>query len=325
MNYCLETLRCLLLLFVAMLVNYFAGPAIVNGQTSDRNSIEFLESSSPLPGGGKVVSRTTPGSSSLTTTVDAARNQQQQTPPTAQSRLRPQATPSTVPTAPTPNAYPYPASNIPATPFRTEATGAANLEAAGAANPGAASAVATYPPFRAHSGGAATAGFFSPTLGISPRNNAAKVAQPYRSSTTVPRTTARVAQNCGCVPACGCRKAPQTDLQVRGFSVPSSYARDAAATAPSLTIQEPQAIDRFNPGTLPQGGLNLQTPNIGVAQLNNQNQGWTPFSNAANAYQPLVKLANMRPGTFLGQGIIGQPTAYVDGQPLRNLLRYISP
>jgi len=27
----------------------------------------------------------------------------------------------------------------------------------------------------------------------------------------------------------------------------------------------------------------------------------------------------------LGQGLIGQPTAYVDGQPLRNLLRYVAP
>ena len=42
-------------------------------------------------------------------------------------------------------------------------------------------------------------------------------------------------------------------------------------------------------------------------------------------YRPIVTLRNMPPGTYLGQGIIGQPKAYVDGQPVRNLIRYIFP
>jgi hypothetical protein len=42
-------------------------------------------------------------------------------------------------------------------------------------------------------------------------------------------------------------------------------------------------------------------------------------------YQPIFKLQNMPPGTYLGQGWLGQPTAYVDGQPIRNLFRYILP
>lgn len=49
-----------------------------------------------------------------------------------------------------------------------------------------------------------------------------------------------------------------------------------------------------------------------------------PGSTRVN-YQPILKFQNMPPGTYLGQGFIGQPTAYVDGQPLRNLLRYIFP
>jgi hypothetical protein len=42
-------------------------------------------------------------------------------------------------------------------------------------------------------------------------------------------------------------------------------------------------------------------------------------------FQPIVATQNMPPGTYLGRGLIGQPTAYVDGQPVRNLFRYIFP
>ena len=50
---------------------------------------------------------------------------------------------------------------------------------------------------------------------------------------------------------------------------------------------------------------------------------WDPQSiYGAKNPSPLVKFKNMPPGTYLGQGIIGQPKAYVDGQPFRNLFRY---
>jgi hypothetical protein len=42
-------------------------------------------------------------------------------------------------------------------------------------------------------------------------------------------------------------------------------------------------------------------------------------------YQPIFKLQNLPPGTYMGQGWLGQPKAYVDGQPIRNLLRYVFP
>ncbi len=52
----------------------------------------------------------------------------------------------------------------------------------------------------------------------------------------------------------------------------------------------------------------------------------TSYSVPARAnYQPLLRFQNLPPGSYLGQGMIGQPTAYVDGQPFRNLLRYIFP
>jgi hypothetical protein len=52
---------------------------------------------------------------------------------------------------------------------------------------------------------------------------------------------------------------------------------------------------------------------------------WTPFVTGSGTYPPVIRRQNMPVGTYLGQGLIGQPTAYVDGQPVRNLLRYISP
>jgi hypothetical protein len=46
-------------------------------------------------------------------------------------------------------------------------------------------------------------------------------------------------------------------------------------------------------------------------------------TSTSTGFRPLVRLKNMPPGTYLGQGVLGQPKAYVDGQPVRNLLRYV--
>jgi hypothetical protein len=42
-------------------------------------------------------------------------------------------------------------------------------------------------------------------------------------------------------------------------------------------------------------------------------------------FQPIVATKNLPPGTYMGRGMFGQPTAYVDGQPMRNLFRYVFP
>lgn len=43
------------------------------------------------------------------------------------------------------------------------------------------------------------------------------------------------------------------------------------------------------------------------------------------AYRPLVPVVSQPPTVHLGRGIIGQPTVYIPGQPVRNFLRYFSP
>lgn len=50
-----------------------------------------------------------------------------------------------------------------------------------------------------------------------------------------------------------------------------------------------------------------------------------PYTAQRPTYQPVVQFQNLPPGTYLGQGWVGQPKAYVDGQPVRNLFRYIFP
>lgn len=63
-----------------------------------------------------------------------------------------------------------------------------------------------------------------------------------------------------------------------------------------------------------------------IASAGVQKNAWiSPDSSNTGVYQPVIRLANVPPGTFVGQGIIGQPKAYVDGQPIRNLLRYVFP
>ena len=43
------------------------------------------------------------------------------------------------------------------------------------------------------------------------------------------------------------------------------------------------------------------------------------------SYRPLLPIAQQPAAVQVGQGILGQPTVYVPGQPVRNLFRYISP
>ena len=44
-----------------------------------------------------------------------------------------------------------------------------------------------------------------------------------------------------------------------------------------------------------------------------------------SGYRPLIGFGQSLNNAYLGRGIIGQPTAYVDGQPVRNFLRYLFP
>lgn len=49
------------------------------------------------------------------------------------------------------------------------------------------------------------------------------------------------------------------------------------------------------------------------------------YSPNNSGYVPLFSLGSPYPNVQVGQGIIGQPTVYVPGQPVRNFFRYLSP
>lgn len=120
-----------------------------------------------------------------------------------------------------------------------------------------------------------------------------------------------------------------------------------AMTAQTFRPQAANQIPSLNPGSAPAGsfgflgqngaGYQAQAqsgyqfqPGLGVPQFASTgsfgNGGW--FSNlvrGTGAYRPLLPLEPLYPNARPGRGIIGQPTAYVDGQPMRNLLRYLMP
>ncbi|MEM9411400.1 MAG: hypothetical protein AAGA30_09820 [Planctomycetota bacterium] len=99
-----------------------------------------------------------------------------------------------------------------------------------------------------------------------------------------------------------------------------------AFQAPALQFQQPAVANQVPALGVPTNNAPFTT-GVGTNPVYNPQQSsfLTPFVTGSGVYQPIIRLANVRPGTYLGQGIIGQPTAYVDGQPIRNLLRYISP
>lgn len=135
---------------------------------------------------------------------------------------------------------------------------------------------------------------------------------------------------CCRVAQCNCNVgAPPNQLQFPGFGQGSGTAQNFSAGFQSAPFQPNSQALAFGQNQSgfgqAQTGFGFQ-PNIGVPQFNQTGGSWwTPFLTGSGYYPPLLNFRNLPQGSYLGQGLIGQPTAYVDGQPFRNLLRYISP
>ena len=130
----------------------------------------------------------------------------------------------------------------------------------------------------------------------------------------------RTAQNCNCGPGV-----------VPNFALSPQAANQAPALNPNVGAGLATA-PAAQPGTVPYPAAGYGQPYCvpnGYAGYGYNGVGGSLFRGngpgSANWWTPLVPLVGPKPGTYLGQGIIGQPTAYVDGEPLRNLLRYIAP
>ena len=132
---------------------------------------------------------------------------------------------------------------------------------------------------------------------------------PPPTSTTYPTATqpASLPQMAGAAPP-AYLTAQQAPLPQYRYPQPGIYATAYQCTAPGPSVPSTGAVPGgYLPPTLPPNLTpNLYTPN---------NSGYTPF----------FSLGQENYNVQLGRGIIGQPTVYVPGQPIRNFMRYISP
>ena len=263
---------------------------------AQNNSREFVESSSPLSNGDRVISRSEEGravqtvitvsAESLARRSEAAQRDRIDLSPLSQQVQ--DAASNTQTSQASSDRYPYPA------PARVASNAAFR-------NPAAANAATA-------NRTAATAGYQLPTLGIGNLTTARRT-QLFQDCCN-PQTFGSVQAQ---VPAAQAPRllAPATNLNVPSPAQFGGFQQPIAFQQPAF--QQPVQQPFFNAATQPQFGFQ------------NNSRWWTPFVTGSGVYQPIVRLANIKPGTYLGQGIIGQPTAYVDGQPVRNLLRYVFP
>ena len=235
---------------------------------AQNNRREFIESSSPLPNGDRVISRSEPGREIQTVIVVTGESVAGPTGGASQNRLdltsysnrstRGGPIQATAANSPAVERYPYPAAQR--------------------------SAYYVYP----------QSAYQQPTLGIGRARMTGRTA---------------LGSNCNC-------NTPQTPVSNRVI-VPTSQFQPAAAQ--NLTIQDP-----ITNGVAMSSGSNTTVTMPQSSTIYNGSRR-NPVISGSGVYQPMVRLANVPPGSYLGQGIIGQPTAYVDGQPIRNLIRYVFP
>lgn len=123
-------------------------------------------------------------------------------------------------------------------------------------------------------------------------------------------------------------------LPIQNPQVTNAFQVPAASQIPSLGV--PTQWNR----AIRSGGCGTCGPGAGVVPfgLGQQSQPATAFSQGQFApqvqnyfqqpqqrttYTPLFQLQQFPVNAYAGQGILGSPKLYVDGQPIRNLMRYL--
>lgn len=143
-----------------------------------------------------------------------------------------------------------------------------------------------------------------PTLGITSTNAPTNTLKPPSPQQPVGVPAA--------VPGCPCN--------------PPSSGMTASAVPPYTTgvPTVPFAPAPGLPGTIPTSGFQPSgTVPTAAGGTGGMTTAYYPY--LTGNFQPIVATKNLPPGTYMGRGIFGQPTAYVDGQPMRNLFRYVFP
>ena len=108
------------------------------------------------------------------------------------------------------------------------------------------------------------------------------------------------------VPVASSGRTPPGGLRPVGFCQGTMAPATVPATMVPASTVPPTVV---TPGVVPGGPL--ITPTV-------------PAATAAPA-GPLISLGQERFPIEVGRGLVGQPKAYVDGQPIRNWLRYLTP
>lgn len=141
-----------------------------------------------------------------------------------------------------------------------------------------------------------------PTLGIT-STNALKPASGGQPA----MVAAPAAAGCNCGP------------QVGAGALAASGVPPYSTGVPTVPFAPPAGL----PGTIP---TSMTQPNVAAqpsAGSNGATTAYYPY--LTGNFQPIVATKNLPPGTYMGRGMFGQPTAYIDGQPMRNLFRYVFP
>ena len=116
------------------------------------------------------------------------------------------------------------------------------------------------------------------------------------------------------------RSASQVAFQPAGLaSAPAVQQTSIRQSTLGLSPPRVSAIPSGNTAYPSTASTNLKTTVCCLPPSAYQNVVGASTSQSAG-----VTLQNMPPGTYVGRGLIGQPAAYIDGQPLRNLIRYIT-
>lgn len=151
------------------------------------------------------------------------------------------------------------------------------------------------------------------TLGLEPVGN--RIYQQTRFFQGAPNN--QFAQNC---PTCAGGTTTTYPVQ--------TYSPIQAPVNPNGTVYSPPPATLSSPiltapQPVPASSSAWTTPSLQYNFDPNLYPGSAATANRAT-YTPIFALRNLPPGTYLGQGSLGQPKAYVDGEPVRNLLRYFS-
>ncbi|MEZ6105118.1 MAG: hypothetical protein R3B96_03165 [Pirellulaceae bacterium] len=106
-----------------------------------------------------------------------------------------------------------------------------------------------------------------------------------------------------------------------GYPVRTAPVSGAVVPVGYQVANYPQGMSTCDsPAGLPPS-LSYQTPGA-VGQPYGYGYGTVPVN---GNYKPLAPLFSVPNGTYVSQGLLGQPKAYVNGQPVRNIFRYILP